>query len=255
MPTRPRSRSSRPISATAASPCPPATSASTWSRTTRPAPSTSRKALGVETIYVPYLTPEQRPATGAAYLAFGKRLQEASRPYRDAGLGFGWHNHAFEFEQARRRRRPPGRDLRGRPRPRMGGRPRVGHQGRRRSPRVDQDLRQAPDRRPPQGHRPRRRQPRRGRLGRPRPRHRRLEGAQGGAGEHPGQVFRHGARQPEGPGAFRLALDRDRAGALRDGVSQCRFAPFRKVNARTIIVICQLLSYLRTRAQMRPEIE
>jgi len=57
------------------------------------------KALGVETIYVPYLTPEQRPATGAAYLAFGKRLQEASRPYRDAGLGFGWHNHAFEFEK------------------------------------------------------------------------------------------------------------------------------------------------------------
>ena len=56
------------------------------------------KALGVETIYVPYLTPEQRPATGAAYVAFGKRLQEASKPYRDAGLGFGWHNHAFEFE-------------------------------------------------------------------------------------------------------------------------------------------------------------
>ena len=22
-----------------------------------------------------------------------------ARPYRDAGLGFGWHNHAFEFEK------------------------------------------------------------------------------------------------------------------------------------------------------------
>jgi sugar phosphate isomerase/epimerase len=57
------------------------------------------RALGVETIYVPYLTPEQRPATGAAYLAFGQRLQEASKPYRDAGLGFGWHNHDFEFRK------------------------------------------------------------------------------------------------------------------------------------------------------------
>lgn len=57
------------------------------------------KDLGVETIYVPYLAPDQRPDTGAAYVAFGKRLQEASKPYRDAGLGFGWHNHAFEFEK------------------------------------------------------------------------------------------------------------------------------------------------------------
>ena len=56
------------------------------------------KALNVETIYVPFLTPDQRPSTGAEYVAFGQRLQEASKPYRDAGLGFGWHNHAFEFE-------------------------------------------------------------------------------------------------------------------------------------------------------------
>jgi sugar phosphate isomerase/epimerase len=57
------------------------------------------KALGVETIYVPYLAADQRPDSGAGYLAFGRRLQEASKPYRDAGLGFGWHNHAFEFEK------------------------------------------------------------------------------------------------------------------------------------------------------------
>jgi sugar phosphate isomerase/epimerase len=55
-------------------------------------------ALGVETIYCPFLPPEQRPDTAAGYVAFGKRLQEASKPYRDAGLGFGWHNHAFEFQ-------------------------------------------------------------------------------------------------------------------------------------------------------------
>ena len=56
------------------------------------------KALGIETIYCPFLAPDQRPDSGAGYAAFGKRLQEAGKPYRDAGLGFGWHNHAFEFE-------------------------------------------------------------------------------------------------------------------------------------------------------------
>lgn len=55
------------------------------------------KALNVETVYCPYLLPDQRPTTGADWLAFGKRLQEAGRPIRDAGLGFGWHNHDFEF--------------------------------------------------------------------------------------------------------------------------------------------------------------
>lgn len=56
------------------------------------------KALDLETLYCPYLPPEQRPTTGAGYAAFGSRLQQIGEPYRDAGLGFGWHNHAFEFE-------------------------------------------------------------------------------------------------------------------------------------------------------------
>lgn len=57
------------------------------------------KDLGVETIYVPYLLPDQRPDSGAGWKAFGERLQKASKPYRDAGLGFGWHNHDFEFRK------------------------------------------------------------------------------------------------------------------------------------------------------------
>jgi sugar phosphate isomerase/epimerase len=57
------------------------------------------KALDIETIYCPYLPPDQRPDTGAAWVAFGRRLQEAGRPIRDAGLGFGWHNHDFEFRK------------------------------------------------------------------------------------------------------------------------------------------------------------
>lgn len=53
--------------------------------------------LGVERIYAPYLAPGERPDSGAGYEAFGRRLAEAAAPYRDAGLGFGWHNHDFEL--------------------------------------------------------------------------------------------------------------------------------------------------------------
>jgi sugar phosphate isomerase/epimerase len=54
-------------------------------------------ALGIETIYCPHIAADQRPDSAAGWLAFGQRLQEAGQPYRDAGLGFGWHNHDFEF--------------------------------------------------------------------------------------------------------------------------------------------------------------
>ncbi|HUG60495.1 MAG TPA: sugar phosphate isomerase/epimerase [Methylomirabilota bacterium] len=53
--------------------------------------------LGIETIYCPFIMPNQRPDTGKGYEDLGRRLQAASKPFRDAGLGFGWHNHAFEF--------------------------------------------------------------------------------------------------------------------------------------------------------------
>ena len=56
------------------------------------------RSLGIETVYCPYLTPDQRPTTGAGYAAFGKRLQAAGAPLRDAGIGFGWHNHDFELK-------------------------------------------------------------------------------------------------------------------------------------------------------------
>ena len=56
------------------------------------------KAVGIETIYCPYIAADQRPDTGAGWHDFGQRLQKASAPYRAAGLGFGWHNHDFEFK-------------------------------------------------------------------------------------------------------------------------------------------------------------
>ncbi|MFT3972389.1 MAG: sugar phosphate isomerase/epimerase [Amaricoccus sp.] len=55
------------------------------------------KAVGIETIYCPYIMPGDRPTDGAGWQAFGARLQAAGAPYRAAGLGFGWHNHDFEF--------------------------------------------------------------------------------------------------------------------------------------------------------------
>ena len=55
-------------------------------------------ALGITRIYCPYLLPEDRPADAAGWHAFGQRLAAAGRPIREAGLGFGWHNHDFELK-------------------------------------------------------------------------------------------------------------------------------------------------------------
>jgi sugar phosphate isomerase/epimerase len=55
------------------------------------------KALKIERVYCPYLPAEDRPGDAAGWTAFGVRLQAIGAPYRAAGLGFGWHNHDFEF--------------------------------------------------------------------------------------------------------------------------------------------------------------
>lgn len=56
------------------------------------------RTLGIERVYVPYLMPDQRPSDGAGWRAFGARLEKAGAPLRAAGIGFGWHNHDFEFK-------------------------------------------------------------------------------------------------------------------------------------------------------------
>jgi sugar phosphate isomerase/epimerase len=53
--------------------------------------------LGIEAIYVPYLLPDQRPSDAKGWQAFGARLEKAGKPFKNAGLDFGWHNHDFEF--------------------------------------------------------------------------------------------------------------------------------------------------------------
>ncbi|WP_428429061.1 sugar phosphate isomerase/epimerase family protein [Pararhizobium sp.] len=55
------------------------------------------KTLGIKSIYCPYLVAEDRPTDASGWKAFGERLEKAGKPFRDAGLDFGWHNHDFEF--------------------------------------------------------------------------------------------------------------------------------------------------------------
>ena len=55
------------------------------------------KAVGMKKAYCPHVMVQDRPKDGAGWRAFGARLQAAGAPIRAAGLGFGWHNHDFEF--------------------------------------------------------------------------------------------------------------------------------------------------------------
>lgn len=53
--------------------------------------------LGLDAIYCPYLDPADRPTDANSWAAFARRLAVAGEPVRAAGIGFGWHNHDFEF--------------------------------------------------------------------------------------------------------------------------------------------------------------
>ncbi|MFK7992611.1 MAG: sugar phosphate isomerase/epimerase family protein [Granulosicoccus sp.] len=54
-------------------------------------------SLNTEVVFVPAVSPDQRTKTAAGWEALGKTLAEIGKPLQDAGLKFGWHNHAFEF--------------------------------------------------------------------------------------------------------------------------------------------------------------
>ena len=56
------------------------------------------RTIGIQTIIIPFLAPENRPSTVQGWKAFGERLGSASKPILHAGLGFAWHNHDFEME-------------------------------------------------------------------------------------------------------------------------------------------------------------
>jgi sugar phosphate isomerase/epimerase len=55
------------------------------------------KTLGIQQVFVPHLAEEARPTDAAGWAEFARELDAAGAPLRAAGLGFGWHNHDFEF--------------------------------------------------------------------------------------------------------------------------------------------------------------
>jgi sugar phosphate isomerase/epimerase len=55
-------------------------------------------AFGVKLMVCPYLVAEQRPADAAGWRDFAERLAKAGERAREAGYGFAWHNHDFEFK-------------------------------------------------------------------------------------------------------------------------------------------------------------
>ena len=55
------------------------------------------RKVGMKKVFCPHVMDAERPHDGAGWREFGKRLQKAGETLRDAGLGFGWHNHDFEF--------------------------------------------------------------------------------------------------------------------------------------------------------------
>lgn len=55
------------------------------------------ETLGIKVVVCPWLAPDQRPTSADGWRAFGEKLQKIGKPFQDAGLGFGYHNHDFEF--------------------------------------------------------------------------------------------------------------------------------------------------------------
>lgn len=55
------------------------------------------QTLGMTKVFAPHIMPNDRPSDAAGWRAFGQRLEKAGKPFRDAGIPFGWHNHDFEL--------------------------------------------------------------------------------------------------------------------------------------------------------------
>ncbi len=64
------------------------------------------QAAGAKFLVMPYLAPNERPKDAAGFTAFGQTLQKAGEQITKAGLGFCYHNHAFEFSPLPDGRRP-----------------------------------------------------------------------------------------------------------------------------------------------------
>lgn len=55
------------------------------------------RTLNMKGVIVPYIMPDARPTDARGWAAYGKTLVAVGKPFRDAGLFFGYHNHDFEY--------------------------------------------------------------------------------------------------------------------------------------------------------------
>jgi sugar phosphate isomerase/epimerase len=54
-------------------------------------------ALGIKTIFCPAISNEERSQSAAKWQELAATLSGLAAVYGKAGIGFGWHNHNFEF--------------------------------------------------------------------------------------------------------------------------------------------------------------
>ena len=55
------------------------------------------RTLGLETVVLPHIVAEKRPADAAGWQAMGTRLGEHAAALEGSGLKLAWHNHDFEY--------------------------------------------------------------------------------------------------------------------------------------------------------------
>ena len=55
------------------------------------------ETLGIRTLFCPAIPQDQRRQPAAGWVQLGETLASLHETYRQAGFGFGWHNHHFEF--------------------------------------------------------------------------------------------------------------------------------------------------------------
>jgi sugar phosphate isomerase/epimerase len=55
------------------------------------------RALGIGTIFIPAVPKEDRSQVAEAWQTLGRRMALTGKLILDQGIGFGWHNHDFEF--------------------------------------------------------------------------------------------------------------------------------------------------------------
>lgn len=59
------------------------------------------RTLSAKKVFVPPPVPNQGPADDAGWRQLAQDVYKAGRPFADAGIVFGWHNHDFELQVTR----------------------------------------------------------------------------------------------------------------------------------------------------------